>query len=336
MKKNDLSIVTRISLVLCSICMIIVLFVPMWRIDLNAPQYPEGLSLKIYAYDIKGNVDIINGLNHYIGMKSIHKADFIEFTVLPYCILFYSLLFMAAAFANNKIVYYIAFFLFVSFGIIAMVDFWKWEYNYGHDLNPGAAIIVPGMAYQPPLIGFKQLLNFGAYSMPAVGGWIFIGCGISLLLGVLRERKILQFHKIRGLAGVATLSVILMFCSCKSQPEPIKIGRDVCAYCKMTISDPRFGGEIITGTGKVYKFDDIRCLQEYVAAQPEPDKTNEAVYLCDFSDNHNLLPANSSFILKSRDLKCPMAGQSAAFGNRDSLELAMKVFQGEIVSINFR
>jgi len=50
--------------------------------------------------------------------------------------------------------------LFVLFGIIAMVDFWRWEYDYGHDLDPNAAIIVPGMAYQPPLIGFKQLLNF--------------------------------------------------------------------------------------------------------------------------------------------------------------------------------
>ena len=59
-----------------------------------------------------------------------------------------------------------------------MVDFWLWEYDYGHDLDPAAAIKVPGMAYQPPLIGFKQLLNFGAYSIPASGGWIFIGVGV--------------------------------------------------------------------------------------------------------------------------------------------------------------
>ena len=58
-----------------------------------------------------------------------------------------------------------------------MYDFWRWEYNYGHNLNPDAAIIVPGMAYQPPLIGFKQLLNFGAYSMPDIGGWIFVSAG---------------------------------------------------------------------------------------------------------------------------------------------------------------
>jgi copper chaperone NosL len=70
-----------------------------------------------------------------------------------------------------------------------MYDFWRWEYNYGHNLNPDAAIIVPGMAYQPPLIGYKQLLNFGAYSMPDIGGWIFIGVGVLLFLCVIAAWK---------------------------------------------------------------------------------------------------------------------------------------------------
>ena len=61
-----------------------------------------------------------------------------------------------------------------------MVDFWLWEYDYGHNLNPDAAIVVPGMTYQPPLIGFKQLLNFGAYSYPDIGGWIMFGVALVL------------------------------------------------------------------------------------------------------------------------------------------------------------
>ena len=71
-----------------------------------------------------------------------------------------------------------------------MADFWRWEYNYGHELNPDAAIKVPGMSYQPPLIGYKQLLNFGAYSVPDIGGWIFIVVGITLLtLSILAYRS---------------------------------------------------------------------------------------------------------------------------------------------------
>ena len=70
-----------------------------------------------------------------------------------------------------------------------MVDFWRWEYNYGHNLDPSAAIIVPGMAYQPPLIGFKQLLNFGAYSIPDIGGWLFIVSGLMMATAVFLEYK---------------------------------------------------------------------------------------------------------------------------------------------------
>ena len=77
----------------------------------------------------------------------------------------------------------------MAFGIFAMYDFWRWEYDYGHNLDPNAAIIVPGMAYQPPLIGFKQLLNFGAYSFPDIGGWLFIGAGMAMLIAVVYEFK---------------------------------------------------------------------------------------------------------------------------------------------------
>lgn len=75
---------------------------------------------------------------------------------------------LAALIARKELLYTLLLF-FILFGIIAMADFWHWEYNYGHDLNPDAAIKVPGMSYQPPLIGYKQLLNFGAYSIPDIG-----------------------------------------------------------------------------------------------------------------------------------------------------------------------
>jgi copper chaperone NosL len=66
---------------------------------------------------------------------------------------------------------------------IGLADFYKWEYDYGHDLDLENAIIrIEGMSYQPPLIGSKQLLNFRATSLPAAGGYALIA---SLALGVL-------------------------------------------------------------------------------------------------------------------------------------------------------
>ena len=64
--------------------------------------------------------------------------------------------------------------VFLAVALAGLYDFWRWEYDYGHDLDPTAAIRIPGMSYQPPLIGGKQLLNFHATSWPDVGGWAAI------------------------------------------------------------------------------------------------------------------------------------------------------------------
>lgn len=183
MKNNSLKKITRAALVFCGCAMVVSLFVPLWSIYLTAPQYPEGLAMYLWPNKITGEYEIINGLNHYIGMKTIHPDDFWEFKVLPYALGFFALLCFLTAFLNRKIWLYLTLVLFLIFGVAFMVDFWLWEYDYGHNLDPTAPIIVPGMSYQPPLIGFKQLLNFGAYSYPNIGGGIMFG--VALILAIL-------------------------------------------------------------------------------------------------------------------------------------------------------
>lgn len=331
MKKNIGSF-SRILLVVCSIALIIVLFVPLWKIDLVAPQYPEGLSLLIYPHKLGGNVDIVNGLNHYIGMKTLHTHDFIEFTILPYLIAFYALLFLVAAMAGKRKVLNIVFILFLIFGIVAMADFYKWEYDYGHNLSPDAAIQVPGMTYQPPLIGYKQLLNFSAYSIPDIGGWIFIGVGgIALLCVILvwKSGKRPQYNY----AVYAVLSMLLMqgATSCNTSPEPIRIGKDHCSFCKMTITDARYGAEVITKKGKIYKFDDSHCVLAFLKTNITDNELSE-VYLSSFDGDHRFLDVNSAFLFKSDGLNAPMGGNIAAFSNKDSLQQLSKQYEGVIVS----
>jgi hypothetical protein len=183
----------KLSIILLSISgigLIVSIFVPIWAIYLEAPQYPEGLGMFLHANKITGDYEIINGLNHYIGMKTIHQEDFWEFKVLPYALGFFAVLAFLFAFLKKKWGLYLFTVLFLLFGVAFMIDFWLWEYDYGHNLNPNAPIIVPGMSYQPPLLGFKQLLNFGAYSYPDVGGWIMFAVGIiSLVLSVLEFKS---------------------------------------------------------------------------------------------------------------------------------------------------
>jgi len=123
-------------------------------------------------------------LNHYIGMKHIEVSMFPEFKYMIYIVAFIIGLGVVAALVNRRWLLWTYNALIIGAGIGALVDFYFWGYDYGHNLNPAAPIVVPGMSYQPPLIGTKQLLNFTAFSGPDIGGWIFIASGI-LSIGAL-------------------------------------------------------------------------------------------------------------------------------------------------------
>ena len=189
MKKSKISMVSKMILLIIATLFIGSLFFPMWQIELEAPQYPEGLVLKLHANKIGGDVEIINGLNHYIGMATLHTENFIEFKVLPYVFGAFALISILLIFVAKRkavLAFLVTYVLFIA---LAAVDFYRWNYEYGHNLDPNAAIRVPGMAYQPPLIGYKQLLNFGAYSIPDTGGWMLTAAGILLFSVVLKEYK---------------------------------------------------------------------------------------------------------------------------------------------------
>lgn len=175
---------SRIIVAVSALLMVSAYFLPLWQIVLEAPQYPEGLGMKIWLNTITGNIDQINGLNHYIGMKHIIVDDFVEFKVLPFIFAGIIVLGLYTAF-NGKLLWLKLWVLvLVVFAIAGMVDFYLWEYDYGHNLDPMAAIKVPGMNYQPPLIGYKQLLNFLAGSLPDTGGIIVIAAALAVT-GVL-------------------------------------------------------------------------------------------------------------------------------------------------------
>lgn len=309
--QRKLSTRFRAVIFMLSLAMVAVLYFPIWKIELAAPQYPEGLTLKIAANGLRGDVDIVNGLNHYIGMQTLHTEDFLEFKILPFIIGGLAVLGFVAGAMNNRKLYYAWVALFLLVAVVAMVDFYRWEYNYGHHLNPEAPIRVPGMAYQPPLLGYKQLLNFGAYSIPDVGGWIFIGVGAALVLLSFKFKK--GFFVIGGL--------MLGLQSCSTGPAPIRYGQDACDFCKMGFSDKRFGAEIVTKKGKVFKYDDVHCL---LAALKAGGQEIGGIYLLDFTDGQ-WIKAEDSRLLHSTAFHSPMGSDIAAFA--DSVHL--KAFNGE-------
>jgi copper chaperone NosL len=271
-------------------------------------------------------------------MKTLHEKDFVEFIVLPYFILFFSIFCVITALVARKKLLYTLLALFILFGVLAMADFWRWEYNYGHDLNPDAAIIVPGMSYQPPLIGYKQLLNFGAYSMPDIGGWIFILVGLALLtLSILAFRnksKIITYKKSINASVLGLLFLLTNAFACNTIPNSIKIGKDACSYCKMTVSDNRFGVVLVTEKGKNFIFDDPQCLAAHLHSPQNSNIKIGGIYFTNFISSHLLLNANEAFFVKSIKIHGPMNGSFAAFSNKDSAMRYIFNNTGSIIKLN--
>ena len=178
MKRNS-----KILVAIGSLLLVVLYFVPMWKIDLSAPQYPEGMGLYIWIDKISGenphDLRTINGLNHYIGMKEITPEDIPELRFMPYIVVFLIVSGLAVAFIGNRFLLHVWILMFFLVLMAGLVDFYLWEYDYGHNLNPNAAIKIPGKSFQPPLIGTKQLLNMRTTSLPHLGG---IAAGLSFML----------------------------------------------------------------------------------------------------------------------------------------------------------
>ena len=174
---------STILIIISALLLLGVFFKPLWYIELEAPQYPEGIVMYIHVNKIDGADDNtianVNILNHYIGMKYIVPESIPELTYFPYVIIGLIVTGLVAGFSKKKALVYGWIVIFTLLCVVGIYDFYLWEYDYGHNLDPEAPIIVEGMTYQPPLFGTKWLLNFKATSYPHIGG---IMMGISVFL----------------------------------------------------------------------------------------------------------------------------------------------------------
>lgn len=314
---TNISNTSRIIVAASSLSLIITFFVPIWRIDLFAPQYPEGLTMKIWLNTLKGDIDIINGLNHYIGMRHINVDMFPEFSFMIYIVLFYIILGLLVAYSGKMAILF-WYLVFTAFGgVFSMYDFYRWGYEYGHNLDEAAAIKVPGMSYQPPLIGHKRLLNFDAYSQPDVGGWVVVSAASIMIFIWIYEWY--KHHKMNSkLIGIVVLGSLCIQQSCTPKAEPFKYGTDNCYTCKMGIIDRKFGSELVTKKGKVYKFDDVGCMVRLMKSGTLEQSEVSQVLVVNYEKENDLLDVNLCTFVVGQDIKSPMNFNVAAFSNSET------------------
>ncbi len=163
---------------------------PVWNITLEAPQYPDPIGMDIHINKFKdahpNDIKNINIMNHYVGMADIPET-IPEFSLFPWFVGGMVMLGVFFGLTGKPKLYLVWFGLMVILGSLALYDFYLWEYEYGHNLKETAAIKFTDsegqpMAYQPPLIGNKTILNFKALSWPRSGTYLMAtGMALSVL-----------------------------------------------------------------------------------------------------------------------------------------------------------
>jgi hypothetical protein len=180
---------------------------PLWKMTMYAPQYPEGLRMEIYSYKLEGgnggqDVREINILNHYIGMRELTASEFTEFKWIPFVVGALALLFLRATVLGKTGTLIDLFVLYVYFGLFSLWSFGYKLYSYGHTLSPTASVKVA--PFMPPLFGHKKLANFEVYSYPAAGSYALAAVAIVLAVAVFlawREGRADEAQEARVVAG---------------------------------------------------------------------------------------------------------------------------------------
>ncbi len=182
-----LSMMSRFSILLAGLILIPIFFTPLWHLEFGSQQYPEGLELFIYSTKLVGGDDgndltEINILNHYIGMRELRDEDFTEFKWIP---LFIGLLivisFRSAVVGTLKSVVDV-FFIFFYFSLYSVWRFWYMLTNYGHELDPKAAVKVD--PFTPPVFGEKMVGQFTVSSFPSFGTYCFALFALLIIAGI--------------------------------------------------------------------------------------------------------------------------------------------------------
>jgi nitrous oxidase accessory protein len=197
---------------------------PLWTMTLHAPQYPKGLRLIIDGRGARGDVDELNTLNHYIGMRPMPGAEPGEdrerdeglYEAFPELRLFTPG--VAALALGILLVPFITWRLFrplVALGAWALplgflADLQYRLYVFGHTLNPDAAFRMP--AFTPKVLGPTVVMNFNVTAWPGLGLVLFalsaivLTIGPRLPIGGATRRRVMTAAAVTGLALLVAAS----------------------------------------------------------------------------------------------------------------------------------
>ena len=142
-----------------------------------------------------------------------------------------------------------------------------------------------------------------------------------LRLGLEENKKFFGFsHDLNRLSYISILLFLtVIFYACTPSPEPINYGKDECEHCRMMITDDKYGAEIVTDKGKVFKFDSIECLIELALEKNIAGDAGQSFLVTDFSTPEKLIDAKTAFYVHNDNFRSPMGLNVSAFESKSNL-----------------
>ena len=136
----------------------------------------------------------------------------------------------------------------------------------------------------------------------------------------------------KNVSAIAAAFAALLLISCTVEPEPLHYGKDPCQVCKMTLVDRKFGAEIVTKKGRIYKFDDVNCMLNFYNSDYVSTEEMQEILVVDYSKPEKLIDARNAFYVRSESIKTPMASNVASFLSNDDLSEMNKNWKGILMT----
>ena len=178
----------NILLGIAAVLLLASMFLPYWKMTLNAPQYPGGLSIEVFVNRMAGDVTEIDGLNHYIGMRPLGEAAQLERAVSMVAVGILVLLVLAAIFVHSPWALLLALPA-ILWPFIFIADMYYWMRHFGLNLDPTAPLSSSIDPFVPPILGSGMVGQFETIASFQIGLWMAFLAVVLIITGLYYQRK---------------------------------------------------------------------------------------------------------------------------------------------------
>jgi hypothetical protein len=171
-----------------AILIVVSVFFPFWSLVLHAPQYPRGLVVNAYINRLEGDVQEIDGLNHYIGMRPVGEAAQLEKSISLYGLIALALLVAAAIYIHSPWAALLSLPA-ILFPAVFLGDLYFWLNNFGQNLDPRAALSNAIEPFTPTILGEGFIGQFRTVAYADFGLLMTALASILIVVGLYLQRR---------------------------------------------------------------------------------------------------------------------------------------------------